>query len=130
MNLVEWSKSNVDYGRKLVNSAVEGARTAEDHFLKLNQERLAPYLGESARHALRPAVFGAFLGVLGCWLGKSRRAPARVLVCGLFGGAIGFGAGMIWDSRQLTANVASGAWKGVNKTRDDHWLEMNPIDYA
>jgi hypothetical protein len=130
MNLMEWSKSSVDYGRKLVNSAVEGARDGEDEFLDVQEEALAPYLGESARHAIRPAVIGAGLGVLAACVGSGQRSGARIVVGGLLGGALGFGAGLLWDSRQLTASVTSGAWKSINKTRDEHWLETHPIDYA
>jgi len=68
MNFVEWSKSSVGYGRKLVDSALEGARSGEGEFL--NEEPLAPYLGESARQALGPAAIGACLGVLGGYLGN------------------------------------------------------------
>jgi len=128
MTFMEWSKSNVDYGRKLVDSAVEGALTGEDEFLQ--EEPLGPYLGESARQALGPAVLGACLGVLGGFLGKGRRSSTRALAGGLLGGAIGFGAGVLWENRQLTVSVANGAWKGISKTRDDHWFEKNPIDYA
>jgi hypothetical protein len=127
MNLVEWSKSSVDYGRKLVDSALEGARNGEGEFLK--DELLAPYLEESAQEALGPAVIGACLGVFAGCLG-SRRSTGRALAFGLLGGAIGFGAGMIWDSRQFTASLASGAWKSIRRTRDEHWFEKNPIDYA
>ena len=66
MNFMEWSKSNVDYGRKLVDSAVEGARTGEGKFLK--EESLISFLGESARQALAPAAIGACLGALGGYL--------------------------------------------------------------
>jgi len=128
MNVMEWSKSNVDYGRKLVDSAMEGARTGEGEFLK--QESLASFLGESARQALAPAVVGAGLGALGGYLGTGRRSKTRALVCAFLGGAVAFGAGVIWESRQFTASVASNSWKSVSKTRDEHWLEKNPIDYA
>jgi hypothetical protein len=128
MNFLEWSKSSVNYGRRLVDSAVEGARTGEDDFLQ--QEPLSPSLSESARQALGPAVIGACLGTLGAYLGNGRRSTTRALACGLLGGVIGFSAGMVWDSRQLTASVASGAWKRIGKTRDEHWFEKNPIDYA
>jgi hypothetical protein len=128
MNFLEWSKSSVDYGRRLVDSAMEGARTGEDDFLQ--QEPLAPFLSESARQALGPAVIGACLCTLGGYLGNGRRSPTRALACGFLGGVIGFSAGMLWDSRQLTASVASGAWKKIGKTRDEHWFEKNPIDYA
>ncbi len=128
MNLREWSKSSVDYGRKLVDSAVDGARVGEDKYLK--EEALAPYLGESARRALAPAIVGACLGLLGGGLGNGRRSASRTLADGLLGGAIGFGAGIIWENRQITASVVSGAWESVGKTRDEHWFEKNPIDYA
>ena len=128
MNFLEWSKSSVDYGQRLVNSALEGAHEGEDEFLK--DESLAPYLSESARHAFAPAVAGAFLGVLGGTIGNRRRSPVRALAFGVLGGVIGFGAGVIWENREFTASVASGAWKKISQTRDEHWLEKNPIDYA
>jgi len=128
MNLREWSKSSVDYGRKLVDSAVDGARTGEDRFLK--EAPLVPFLNESARRSLAPAVVGACLGVLSGYLGKERRSTTSALADGLLGGAIGFGVGMIWENRQLTASVVFDAWKSVGNARDEHWFEKNPIDYA
>ena len=128
MNVKEWSQSSADYGRKLVDSAVEGALAGEEHFLK--EQPLTPFLSESARKALIPALVGTFLGVLGGFLGNGRRSPARTLACGFLGGAIGFGTGMIWESRDFTTSVVAGAWKNVTKTRDEHWFEKNPIDYA
>jgi hypothetical protein len=128
MNVMEWSRSNVDYGRKLVDSALEGARTGEGEFLK--QESLASFLSDSARQSLAPAAIGACLGGLGGYMATGRRSRTRTLLCALLGGVVGFGAGVIWESRQLTATVASNSWKRVGKTRDEHWLEQNPIDYA
>ena len=128
MNVMEWSKSNADYGRKLVDSALEGARTGEGEFLK--GESVAPFLSKTARQALAPAVIGACLGALGGYLGNGRRSKTTSLACAFMGGAIGFGASMVWSSRHFTASVASGAWKRISKTRDEHWFEKNPIDYA
>ena len=128
MNFVEWSMAGVDYGRKLVDSAVEGARTGEEEFLQ--EEPLAPYLEGSARRALVPTVVGACLGLLGGYMGNRRRSTARAIAYGFLGGAIGFSAGVLWENRQLTASVASSAWKNISKTRDEHWFEKNPIDYA
>ena len=127
MNFLEWSKSNVDYGQRLVNSALEGAQQGENEFLK--NESSAPHLGESAQRALVPAVVGACLGAFGS-LSHGRRSSTRALTFSLIGGAIGFGAGVIWENRQFTASVASGAWKKISQTRDEHWFERNPIDYA
>ncbi len=128
MNVMEWSKCNVDYGRKLVDSALEGARAGEGEFLK--EKSLASFLGESARQALAPAAIGACLGALGGHLATGRRSKTRVLVCALLGGAVAFGASVTWQSRQLTASVASKSWNSVGKIRDERWLEKNPIDYA
>lgn len=128
MNFLEWSKSSVDYGQRLVNSALEGAHEGEGQFLQ--QELFTPYLSESAQHALLPAMVGALLGALGGRLGGRWRSASRALAFGLVGGAIGFGAGVIWENRRFAASVASGAWKKINQTRDEHWLEKNPIDYA
>jgi hypothetical protein len=128
MNFLEWSKSNVEYGRRLVNSAIEGAHQAEHEFLR--EEPSAPRQNALARHAMVPAVIGAYVGALGGSLGPRHRSPSRSLAYGLLGGAIGFGAGLLWENRELGANVASSAWKRINQTRDEHWFEKNPIDYA
>jgi len=128
MNVMEWSKSNVDYGRKLMESAVEGARTGESRFLK--EESLAPFLSGSARHAVAPVLIGACLGAVGGYLESGRRSKTRALAGALLGGIAGLGAAVIWDSRHFTASVASSAWKSIGKTRDEHWFEKNPIDYA
>jgi len=127
MNILEWAKSEADYGRKLIDSAMEGARRGEGEFLQ--NESLGCCLERAALHALAPTIVGACLGWLGGHL-ENRRTRSRALVCGLLGGAIGFGAGVAWENRKLTASVASGAWKSVSKTRDERWFEKNPIDYA
>lgn len=128
MTLAEWTESSVDYGRKLVDSAVEGARTAEDEFEK--SEPLAPFLEENARHAIASAVVGACLGALGGFFARGQHSRTRAVVRGLLGAAFGFSAGMVWESRRLTGSVTSGALKNVRKTRDEHWFERHPIDYA
>jgi len=74
-------------------------------------------------------IIGACAGLLAGYL-ENHRSSTKTLACGLLGGAIGFGAGVVWENRKLTASVAAGAWKSVNKTRDEHWFEKNPIDYA
>lgn len=128
MNVVEWSQSGVEYGRRLVDSALEGALAGEDEFLK--EEPLAPYLGDAARQSIAPVLAGACIGVVTALVGKRPRSASRAALSGLLGGVIGFGVGVLWDSRKLTASVASGAWRGISKTRDEHWLEKHPIDYA
>jgi len=127
MPLQNWLKSNADYTRKLVHSAAEGARTGEGVFL--HGEPLSPYLNQWARSALSPALLGAFIGVLAAW-SRTRHKPLKAVAHGVVGCAIGFGAGFTWKSRRLGADMATSAWKQIGQTRDEHWLEMNPIDYA
>jgi hypothetical protein len=67
---------------------------------------------------------------VGGYLASKRRSTTRALAYGFLGGAIGFGAGVIRENRQLTASVVSGAWKNINTAGDEHWFEKNPIDYA
>lgn len=127
MNFLEWSKSNVDYGCRLMDSAVEGAREGESEFLR--DESLGPYLERSALRAIAPTIIGACWGLVGGYL-AGQRSKKRTVIFGLLGGALGLGAGVVWENRKLTASVAAGAWKHISKTRDEHWFEKNPIDYA
>jgi hypothetical protein len=128
MNLREWSKSEIDYSRKLLNSGLEGARSGRKAFL--HGEPLTPVLNESARNALSVAAAGACIGLLGSYLGNRHKSASRAFAFGVFGGAVGFGVGVAWGNRRLEATVFSGAWKNIGRARDEHWLERNPIDYA
>lgn len=127
MGLHSWSKSEVEYGRKILNSGLEGARSGREAFL--HGRPLTPFFGESVRKALAPAVVGACLGVVGC-SGNRHRSTGRALAFGLLGSVVGFGAGMIWASRPLTTSVVSSALRKMSRVRDEHWLERHPIDYA
>jgi hypothetical protein len=128
MDLREWSKSNADYGRRLLDSGLEGARSGEEAFL--DGKLLTPFLSESVRSALKPAALGACIGVLGSYAGYRQKSITRTLAYGLLGGAIGLGAGVAWESRRLTASVADGALRNIGRVRDEHWLTKHPIDYA
>lgn len=128
MTLSEWSKSNAGYGRKLVNSGLEGARSGREAFL--HGRALAPFLGTSFRNALKPAAFGLCLGVLGGYPANRFQSRSKTVAFGLLGGVIGFGLGMAWESRRLAASVALAAFGNIEKVREEHWLEKHPIDYA
>ncbi len=128
MALREWSKSNATYGRRLVNSGIEGVRTGRTAFLK--GEPLTPFISKSVRRALKPAAVGACLGMLGGYPGNRHRSIGRAIARGLLGGALGLGAGVAWESRHLTASAAGGAFKNIGRVRDEHWLTRHPIDYA
>ncbi len=94
MNFLEWSKSSVDYGQRLVNSALEGAHEGEGQFLQ--QELFTPYLSESAQHALLPAMVGALLGALG---GRSGRPTAVCFKSSRF--RLGGRSHRFWRGRDL-----------------------------
>jgi hypothetical protein len=128
MNLHEWSKLNADYGRKLLNSGLEGARSGREAFL--HGRPLALFLGESVRYALTPSAIGLCLGVLGSRSGNHHKSAGRAVAYGFLGGVIGLGVGIVWESRRLAASVASAVYGNIEKVRDEHWLEKNPIDYA
>ena len=129
MNLREWSQSEVEYGRKVLNSGLAGARSGQAAFL--NGKSLTPFISRAVRNASTPAAVGMFLGVLGSLPGGNHhRCGTRSLMFGLLGGAIGLGMGIAWQSRRLTACAAAGALSNISRVRDEHWLEAHPIDYA
>lgn len=128
MTLAEWSRSNVDYGRKLMHSAMEGVQRGEGDFLE--EGTLAPYFARVSRKSVVPAVAGAVGGICCGYLLNQRRSTYRAVAGGILGAAIGFSAGMLWETRSLAASVGSGVRKNVRRTRDEHWFEKHPIDYA
>jgi len=128
MELRNWSKSEVEYGRKVLNSGLAGARSGREAFL--NGRPLTPFLSRAVRNASRPAAAGAILGVLGSYPGDRHRSANRALAFAILGGAIGLGVSVVWQSRRFTASVASGVLKNIGRVRDEHWLERHPIDYA
>ena len=128
MDVGGWVKSNVDYGRRLVDSGLEGARNGQEEFL--DGKPLAPFLGESVKGALIPAAVGAFIGVLAAYPITRKKSAGAAMAYGLLGGVIGLTAGMAWESRQLSASVAGGAMKHIGRVRDEQWLNKHPIDYA
>jgi len=128
MTLYQWSKSEVEYGRKVLDSGLEGARSGRKTFLDGKPSTL--FSGEAVGHALRCASFGACAGMLTSFSGSKRRSAGRGLGFALLGGALGLASGLIWQSRRLTTSVVAGAVKGMSKVRDERWLERHPINYA
>jgi hypothetical protein len=127
MTAQQWLKSEVKYGRRVLHAGIEGTRSGQEAFLK--GRRLTPYINDSVCKALAPAAMGACIGVLGS-LTQKHRSVGRVLAAASLGGAIGFAAGIAWESRGLTGSAVRGALKRIDKVRDEHWFERNPIAYA
>ncbi len=128
MNLREWSEFEVEYGRKVLTSGLAGARSGRKAFL--NGNPLTPYLERTVRDASVPAAAGAIAGMLGGLAGGQHKSAKRALVFGCLGWVIGLGMGIAWQTRGLTACAANSALKNIGRTRDEHWLETHPIDYA
>ena len=128
MNFCEWKHSNADYGRRLFNSGLEGARSGREEFL--GGRPLAPFLKESARHAVTAGAIGAGVGLLGGLAANRHKSAGRAIAYGVLGAAIGFGAGVAWESRRLGVSIVSGALKNIGRVENEHWLEKHPIDYA
>jgi hypothetical protein len=128
MDLRQWSKANAEYGRRLLDSGIQGARSGQEAFLQ--GESLTRFLGEAVQSALKPVVLGACIGLLGSFPGSRQKTVIWALVFGLLGGAIGLGAGVVWKGRRLPASLAGGALKKMGRVRDEHWLTKHPIDYA
>jgi hypothetical protein len=123
-----WSRSEFEYGRRVLNSGVEGARSGREAFL--NGRSLTPFLSEAALNALKPAGVGACVGLLSGYRGNGHVSMGRILGFGFLGSLIGFASGLAWESRDLTASIAGNAMKNIDKVRDEHWLQKHPIDYA
>lgn len=123
-----WSRSELEYGRRILNSGLEGVRSGREAFL--NGRSLTPFLSEAARNALKPAVVGACVGMLSGYRGNGHNSITKVFGFGLLGSLIGFASGVVWGSRELTASIAANARTNIDKVRDEHWLQKNPIDYA
>ena len=128
MGLRRWSRSEVEYGRRVLNSGLEGARSGGAAYLK--GVPFAGFVGESIRTGLSPAAAGAYIGVLGCCAGNRRNSIGRMLAFGLLGGALGLGASVAWKSRRLTASAVSEASRNVKRVRGEHWMKKNFIAYG
>lgn len=123
--VAEWVGENLDYGRRLVDSALEGAREAITE-----KKDLPDVLVKSAPSSLGLAALGAGVGVLCSYCGNKRKLSKEGALFGMLGGLAGFLIGLGWSTRHLTNGMAYGAMKNINTARDEHWLERHPIDYA
>jgi hypothetical protein len=129
MNVVaEWVGENLEYGRKLVNSGLEGAQAGGE--AALGEDSVPQVLLESAPSSVGLAAIGAGVGVLCSYLGNKRKLSNECALFGMLGGIAGFLVGMGWTTRHLTNGLAVGAIKNIKTVRDERWLDRHPIDYA
>ena len=125
-----WLKSQVAYGRDLIHSAVEGARSAGEHMLAT--EPVGTVLARSARASLPWAAIGASVGLLSVYSARKHESIRNGVLFGVLGAVIGFGLGanVPLSTWQLTGEMVHGAVRNINTVRDAHWLAKHPIDYA
>ena len=129
MTTREWIESNIDYGRSLISSGLEGARFAQKKTLE--GAPLGSVLIVSVCNSWMPSVIGAYVGALGASLGHRRKTNyGAILGAGLLGAVIGLTTGMAWGTRRLTGGMARGAKKSIDVARDARWLEKNPVPYG
>jgi len=128
MSLDGWLKSGIEYGWDLLRSAVEGARSAEEQIRE--EESPGSVLRRSALISLAPTVAAASLGLAAGYLVSRRKSAHRTAAFGLAGALIGFAGGMAWSTRHMAGDMARGAKKSVDATRNAHWLAKHPVDYA
>jgi hypothetical protein len=125
----DWVKSEVEYGRDLADSGWQGARSAADSML--DGKPVGAVLGRSVRATWAPTVMGAGMGTLCALLAQRKKPKTSVaFAMGVVGGFVGFTAGLAWETRQLSSEIARGALRGIGSTRDSHWLGKHPINFG
>ena len=111
-----------------MNAGITGIRNGQDS--ARGEQPLSTLATEAAQDSLALAAIGACVGLLtSCLMRRSNRL-SNAIAFGTVGSAVGFFAGFGWKTRSVTSNVAHSAVKELRKARDEHWLELNPIDYA
>ena len=115
------------YGRKLVDASISGIRHGQK---ELDPRKTSELLTTSAEESFKLAMAGACLGVVPAVLLTRRSRATNAMVFGVIGSVLGFVASFSWKTRGLTASLAHSAAHEVRRVQDEHWLEVNPIDYA
>ena len=120
--------NKVAYGRKLMSAGINGIRSGQDS--ARGEESLRKIAADAARDSLALAAIGACVGLLRSQFAEKRDHPAKALALGAIGSVIGFCVGFGWRTRKVTSSVAHSTAQELRRARDEHWLELNPIDYA
>ena len=123
MPATRWFDPDLAYLKTLIGAGLNGISTAKS---ELGGRVFTPPLQAAV---WKPLAVGAAVGALGTRL-KGDRRPGSIAAGSLLGSLIGFGAALAWTSRTFTGSAGRKAVHLVNATRDAHWLESNPIDYA
>jgi hypothetical protein len=121
-------KNQFRYGKVLVESGVSGLRRGRDSHLR--GQSLSTVLSQSARASVGMATLGATAALLKLYLNNRRSRLPKALAVGAIGSAVGFVAGLAWETRGLTSGMSRSALKQIGAARDEHWLQRHPVNYA
>jgi hypothetical protein len=120
--------STVRYGRDVINAGFNGVRKAvRDECQDVSPCNLAL---AAAKQSVKFAALGACIGLFGSLVVRRRSSLTRHIASGSLGMALGFSAGLLWNTRGLTSSIAHSAAAEIQQIQDEHWLKAHPIDYA
>jgi hypothetical protein len=128
MKMENWLKMNVSDGKELIDSGYAGAHQAVKEALQ--DEAIQADLSLSAHNAWKAVAIGACVGSVGGYLTEDERPVRSALAGALLGGALAVGGLMAWGTRGIIAAAVSGAARSVHQTRDEQWLDHNPVAYG
>src|SRR5215469_14153095 len=127
MNAIASSGSTLAYGRKLINAGIDGFRNGHED---LGPGSISSAVVAAVPESIALAAVGASLGVLPALLIRRRPRVSTMVALGALCSAAGFCLGFSWKTRKVTSSLAHSTMREVRKAKDEHWLELNPIDYA
>lgn len=127
MNAIASPANTLAYGRKLINAGINGFRNGHE---ELGPRSISNAAVAAVPESIALAAVGAALGVLPALLVRRRPRVSTMVALGALCSAAGFCLGFSWKTRKVTSRLAQSALQEVRKAKDEHWLELNPIDYA
>jgi hypothetical protein len=120
--------SPIRYGRTLINAGLTGILIGQN--LACGDRSLSAVAAEAAQDSLAFALIGASFGLLSSCVINPRKRLLNAAALGSLGSALGFIAVFGWNTRNVLSSVVHSAARELRKARDEHWLELNPIDFA
>jgi hypothetical protein len=115
------------YGRKLINAGINGFRNGHED---LGPGSISNAVVAAVPESVALAAVGAVLGILPALLVRRRPRVSTMVALGALCSTAGFCLGFSWKTRKVTSSLANSTIREVRRAKDEHWLELNPIDYA
>lgn len=128
MSVSETIKTNLAYGKELVESGIEGANEARK--AAFESPATTDMVTTAAQESWQAAAIGLMVGAIFGVLADDRKPVRGVIAGGLLGAAAGFAGSFAWKTRPLTSEMAREAGKRIGAVRDEHWLASNPVNYG